>query len=293
MKNKFTHERPEPSRARVGMFFLMILLLLSVCGSAKSQTYEEFIDLSFKYLNENNLPAAETVLKKAMRLQPDNPLNVLLLSNLGTIQFRQKKYDDALVSYTAALAQAPKNTALLTNRAELFTAMNQPENAITDYTAILLINDKDENALYRRGLLYLQVKNEGAAQTDLERIIELNPQTLEGRIGIASLCKMRKEFDEAEIIYFDLLDKYPDHSDLYAGRAELYILMNRPGKALSDINQAIRLQGENNPNPYFYIIRSKIKEMQYERKAAEEDKAKAEQLLRGEQPQEKEPSEQK
>jgi hypothetical protein len=71
------------------------------------------------------------------------------------------------------------------------------------------------------------------------------------------------------------MDKFPDQIDLYAGRAELYILMNRPGSAMSDVNRAIRLQGEADPNPYLYIIRSRIKEMQFEKKGAEEDRIKA------------------
>ncbi len=258
--------------------FAIFLFFTTLCQSLCCQTFNEWVDLSFKYLDESNLPAAESALISAMRQEPSNPLNTMLLTNLGTIQRRQKKFNDALTSYNAAMGIAPESITLLTARAELFAEMNQPENSLTDYTTILRINGNNEDALYKRGLLYLQVKNYGAAQADFEKILELNPKTYYGRIGIASLCKLRGEYDESERIYFYLMEKFPDQADLYAGRSELYILMNRPGPAMSDINTAIRLQGETNPDPYLYIIRSRVKEMQFEKKGAEEDRAKAAKL---------------
>lgn len=254
---------------------VVFLLALSVGQSLTCQTFDEWVNLSYKYLSEGDLPAAEVALVSAMRQKPSNPLNTMLLTNLGTIQRRQGKYDEALISYNAAMGNVPASITLLSARAELFTEMNQPENAITDYSSILQKDNSNEDALYRRGLLYLQVKNYGSAQADFERILEINPKTYYGRAGIASLCKLRGEYDEAEKIYFYLMEKFPEQVDLYAGRAELYILMNRPGRAITDINRAIRLQGEENPNPYLYIIRSRIKEMQFEKKGAEEDRAKA------------------
>ncbi|MDR1369498.1 MAG: tetratricopeptide repeat protein [Dysgonamonadaceae bacterium] len=259
------------------MKILAIFLFFSALAQNLScQTFDEWVDLSFNYLENNDLPAAENALVSAMRREPANPLNVMLLTNLGTIQRRQKKYDDALTSYTAAMGIAPESMTLLTARAELFTEMNRPENALTDYAVLLRIHNDNEDALYKRGLLYLQVRNFEAAQADFERILELNPKTYYGRAGIASLCKLRGEYEESERIYYYLMEKFPDQIDLYAGRAELYILMNRPGQAMSDVNKAIRLQGETAPNPYLYIIRSRIKEMQFEKKGAEEDRALAE-----------------
>ncbi len=256
----------------------IFLFFTTLCQSLYCQKYDEWVDLSFKYLNESNLPAAESALVSAMRQEPSNPLNVMLLTNLGTIQRRQGKYNEAMISYNAALGLAPESVTLLTARAELFTETNRPENALTDYSSVLRINNNNEDALYKRGMLYLQVKNYGSAQADFEKILEINPKTYYGRVGIASLCKLRGEYEEAEKIYFYLMEKFPDQVDLYAGRAELYILMNRPGPAMSDVNQAIRLQGETSPNPYLYIIRSRVKEMQFEKKGAEEDRAKAAKL---------------
>ncbi len=254
----------------------MKILLLSVsllfCLEIFSQTYDELIDSSFEYLENNDLQSAEISLKEAMKKEPANQRNVLLLSNLGTIQRRLKKYDEAIVSYSAALNRAPRNITLLSNRASLYAEMEKNENAITDYTALLLIVNDNEDALYERGLLYLKVKNFTLAQGDFEKLIEINPNSLNGRIGIASLCKLRGEYNEAEKIYAFLMEKVSDNPDLYSGRAELYLLMNKNSRAMSDINKSISLNPEN---AYSYMLRARIKLLQYEKKSAQSDIEKA------------------
>ncbi len=257
------------------MKIILFLTLLFVCQVIPAQTYDELIDSSFVCMEKKDLQAAMDVLKEALKEEPANPRNVLLLSNLGTIQRRAGKKEDALISYTAALSRAPENTTLLSNRASLYVELQQPENAITDYTSLLLIDDKDEDALYERGLLYLQVRNFSLAQSDFEKIVEINPNTLKGRLGIASLCKLRKEYEEAEKIYAFLMEKTDDNADVYAGRAELYFFTGKNSRAMSDVNKAISLQPDNS---YLYILRARIKLVHYEKKSAMKDIEKAKSL---------------
>ena len=248
-----------------------VFLVISVFfqTSVLAQSYNDWVLKSFDHIDQNQLDSAELALTEAMRLEPANPVNAMLLSNLGTLQRRNGKMPEAIVSYTAALSRAPQNMTFLANRASLFSEMGQPQNALIDYSVLLEQNPADEDVLYQRGMLYLQLKNYEAAQIDFERIVELNPQTLDGRIGIASLCKLRREYDEAERIYIYLIDQIKDSPELYAGRAELYLLMEKSGKAMSDANRAIALQPEN--NPYVYILRARIKLLQFEKISAAND----------------------
>jgi tetratricopeptide (TPR) repeat protein len=198
------------------------------------------------------------------------------LNNLGTIQRRLGKHDEALISYSAALGQYPKNTVFLENRASLFAEMGKVENAILDYSALLEVKPDDQEALYQRGLLYLQLKNSDKAETDFKQMLEFNPDGLYARIGFASLAKLTGDYPEAEKIYNYLLDKEPENAGLYAGRAELYLLMKKPGKASSDATQAIRLSKTG--DPYLYVIRYRAKIMLHDKKSAREDLEKAQAL---------------
>jgi len=231
------------------------------------------LDLYFQSLERNQLDSAEFYLKTTLKKDPANLLNPLLLNNLGTIQRRLGKRDEALISYSAALGQYPRNVVFLANRASLFAETGKAENAILDYSVLLEVKPDDQESLYQRGLLYLQLKNSDKAEVDFKKMLELNPDGLYARIGFASLAKLRGDYPEAEKIYNYLLDKEPENAGLYAGRAELYLLMQKPGKASSDATQAIRLS--KTEDSYLYIIRYRAKMMLYDKKSALKDLEKA------------------
>lgn len=257
---------------RAGIIILFFLLGKSY---AAAQNEKDLLSQAFDYIEQNRLDSAEIVLKTVLKENPDNPVNPFLLNNLGTIQRRMGKREEALTSYTAALGTYPAQPVFLESRASLFAEMGQARNAIIDYSALLSNNPNNEEALYQRGLLYLQIKNTDLAEADFRRMLELNPNSLYARRGFASLAKFRRDYEEAEKIYNYLIDKEPGDFNLYAGRAELYLLMEKPGRAYADINQAIRLAGDNSQNPYLYIIRYRTKLLLHEKKDALNDLKKA------------------
>lgn len=139
--------------------FLTIFFISCGFGHLSAQTYEEWIQKSCDYFDKNDLVSAEEALKNAMREEPGNPANFALLCNLGTIQRRQGKKQEALVSYTAALSRHPKSVTILENRASLYTELGEIDKAINDYNALLIVDPEHQESLYARGLLYLAQKN--------------------------------------------------------------------------------------------------------------------------------------
>ena len=248
----------------IAIFFLFFIS----CFSVVAQTYEEWIDSSFVALEHEKPLEAEAALLAALRLEPANKRNVLLWSNLGTIQREMGKHKEAMESYTIALAQNSKSATLLLNRAALFGEMDKPNDALTDYTAILLMEPDNENALYYRGLLYLQMGIPDLAEIDFQRLMDMDAESLMGRKGFATLEKLRGNYIEAEKIYNFLIDKHPKQRDLYIARAELYFITNRNARAMGDINKVIYDMGAD---PYCYYFRAKIKLALYERKSAAKD----------------------
>jgi tetratricopeptide (TPR) repeat protein len=253
---------------------LAFVLVLTIHPGLNAQTYSEWLEFSFRYIDENRLDSAEIALKNAMEKEPDNTLNSFLFNNLGTIQRRQGKTEEALRSYTLALSRYPKNLIFLSDRASLFSETGDFKNALLDYNTLLDIEPNNEEALYQRALLLLNMKNFEASERDLGKIMELNPQSFYARLGFASLYKIEGLYEDAEKIYNYLEDKEPDNPAIYAGRAELFLLTEKGGKALSDINKAVRLSGEGE-NPYLYIIRARAKLLLHEKKPAADDIQKA------------------
>lgn len=252
---------------------LAIFAVLSLLAARTySQTYTEWVEKSYELLEKNELEGAEESLREAMRLEPGNPNNYALLTNLGTIQRQQGKYNDAEMSYTAALSRQPENVSLLDSRISLYIEMGEVDKAIIDLNVMTELAPLNEEAFYTRGLLYLQQKNFILAEADFERILEINDKTVRGRLGYAILEKMRGNYDESERIYNYLISQRPRDWNLYEGRADLYFLMGKNARAIADIN---RVFTESEPSAALYVLRGKIRLSQYDRETAHKDFRKA------------------
>ncbi|MDR1814745.1 MAG: tetratricopeptide repeat protein [Tannerella sp.] len=257
-------------------YILLIISILAFQQAANAQTFEEMVMKSYEYADSGNFAAAEECLKSAMRLEPANSLNYALLSNLGTLQRRQGKLDDALISYSAALGQRPEDELILINRAELFTLTGETDKAIGDYNTLIAKYPDHEQGLYNRGILYLKNGEFLLAEKDFEHIINTNKETLLGRLGYAIFEKARGNYDASETILNYLADKHKDNIRILEERAELYYLTKRNGRARADLNKVFATVKE--PSAEMYILRGRIKLAQYEKESAASDFRKAGEL---------------
>lgn len=253
--------------------FLILCCLPIVTLSA--QTYDEWIDKSFTCIDTEDWTCAEEALLQALRKEPGNIQNSLLLSNLGTIQRRSGKKEEALKSYTNGLMITPRSTTLLMNRAALYSEMNRDSMAMEDYNQILIINDANEEAMYLRGLVRLERGDTAACRMDFERLAMLNPNSSKARIGLAALMKCRHYYSEAIDLYTQVLKSNPKMVSLYINRAEAYYFERNLNKADADIAKALEL---DNKDPLIYLLRGKIKLARYDKEDARKDFNKAVEL---------------
>ena len=109
------------------LFFPIMFLLAA--GSMQAQTYNELVEKAMDYTLKDSLVQAEQLFRQALKMEPGNARNALLFSNLGTVQKRMGKTDEAIESYTMALNITPYSTALLLNRASLYLDMGLTDTA--------------------------------------------------------------------------------------------------------------------------------------------------------------------
>ncbi len=256
---------------------LLLIFITFILATAPifAQSYEELIDKSYDFLEKKDLVSAEESLRSAMRKEPGNPMNYALLTNLGSIQRRQGKLEDALLSYTAALSGRPNNPTILENRASLYSELGETEKALNDYNALLIVEPTNEEALYCRGLIYIQKKNYMWAEQDFDKIMEINEKSVRARLGHAILEKMRGNYEESERIFNYLISLMPRDWVLYEGRADVYFMMGKNARAMADINKVFV---ESTPSASLYILRGKVKLAQYEKESAAQDFLKAQEM---------------
>ena len=231
-------------------------------------TYDDWITASFDALDEDNNQRAEQCLKNAMRLEPANPQNGLLFVNLGTIQRRLGKLQDAEISYTCAISLLDENTVAYSTRASLYAEIEQYQKAIDDYSVVISRNPEDEDALYERALCRLMNNDTIGARLDLETIDKFNPKSAKSRLGMAMVYKAKDENAMAVEHYDALIKANPKSWSLLRDRAEVYFFSKRLGAAMLDIDKSIQMNGRD---PLSYFLRAKIRWAKGDREYARRD----------------------
>lgn len=242
--------------------YILLALLLS-CSYVCADTYYQWVDSADIYIEQEEWERAEMALQNALRIEPANAQNSLLLSNLGTVQRYCGKYQEALESYSLALFMTPRSRTLLRNRAALYAEMDSIDRALADYSHLILLDDTDEDALYNRALIYMHKGDTTACRNDLEYMLQQNPESSKARIGFAAYFKTLGYYHEAVEMYNQVLreEDNKDNVDLYIGRAEANILWGKVAAADSDIAHAIELAPDD---PFVYILRAYSKMARYE-----------------------------
>ena len=260
------------------MHKLILLLLVIGANSIVSlpafaqndsiSTYDGWITASFDALDEDNNHLAEQSLKNAKPLEPANPQNGLLFVNLGTIQRRLGKLQDAEVSYTCAISLLDENTVAYSTRASLYAEIEQYQKAIDDYSVVISRNPEDEDALYERALCRLMNSDTIGARLDLETIDKFNPKSAKSRLGMAMVYKAMGENAMAVELYDALIKANPKSWSLLRDRAEVYFFSKRLGAAMLDIDKSIQMNGRD---PLSYFLRAKIRWAKGDREYARRD----------------------
>lgn len=261
------------------------ILFSVVCGVMAlpvfSQTYQELSERAVAATEQDSLTLAEEYIQKALKLDPANPHNALLFSNLGTIQRRQRNYEEALESYTLALNIAPRTVPILLNRGALYLELGKDDLARIDYSLILDIERDNQEALLMRAYIYMQQRNYNFAKADYERLLKVNPQSYNGRLGLATLEQKEGKYKEALTILNRMIgEKGSDSSQmaaplyavLYVARAGVEQDMKHPDLAMIDLEEALRLDPSQTEA---YLMRGQIYLSQKKKDLAKRDFEKA------------------
>lgn len=248
---------------------LIFLVTLSFIGYAQqSDAYLERVDSADIYIARQRWIDAERVLKEALRIEPGNINNSLLLSNLGIVLHRQKKLEDAIDSFNLALVMTPNSFILLKNRAAALLDANLSDEAYSDLTKALDIDQSDPWVLNCHGLLSLEKGNNQTAKNDFNMLLDLDSNSKEALIGLAICANIEGDLTTA-IDYYSEVIKNHQLPEYYVERALLYIYTGDFNRADDDVREGLRL---NNRYGDLYLLRAYLNKLRYRNKDAEIDK---------------------
>lgn len=258
------------------IIFTTILFFFAYGLSAQSPDYMGWVDRSANYIEQNRLDSAAVALQKAMALEPTNENNPVLLLNLGILQRQLRHYDDAYISFTASMTNNPLLDVLLHNRASLLCDMERFDEAMEDYDVLIRRYPENVEAYYRRGLLFLEKNNRSKAEADFKMSEKIDPDNMYTKLSKALLYKLDDNWEAAEKVYTGLIQSSSSvDPSFYMNRAECYVNSDQIFRASADLRA---VEGSQRENPYFYILRGRVRLAQFDKVAARADFRKAKDL---------------
>ena len=219
----------------------LILIAVFACFQLSAQTYDELITRAMNAVESDSLYQAETWFKKALQQEPANMRNALLFSNLGTIQRRMGKNQEALESYSLALNLTPYSITMLLNRASLYLDMDYLDKAYVDYCNVIDLDAKNQEALGFRAYIYMRRRQYQDARNDYQKLLEVVPGDKTARIGMAMVNQKLQRYRESLEEFNRLIVDYPKDVSLLKARAELEVEMNTLELALLDLESAVKM----------------------------------------------------
>lgn len=222
----------------------------------------EYFDLMGKAdiaIADSNWDEAEQYLLQALSADPDNPSNVLILSNLGIVQYNLGRDSLALHSINEAHKMAPRSVTVLSNRADILLAMGRDTLANKDYAEIVRLDSTNIDAGYMNAMLSLRQGDTITAQHQCSRLMLIAPDSLQTNIANASYLSATEQWEKAIPFYTKILGKDPS-SHFYGARAVCYLMTGRLNDASADITRGL----EQNPNDNeLYLYRAYLNKMRY------------------------------
>lgn len=247
---------------------VILLLFTAITFSAYGQTYQELSDRALVLLEQDSLQRAEEVFRQAMALEPANPHNALLFSNIGIIQQKQRNYEKAVESFTYALNIAPFAVPVLLNRATVYMELALTDKAYLDYCQVIDLEKNNAEALLMRAYIYVVRRDYKAARIDYNQLLRTDPSNYAGRLGLISLNQKEEKYNEALEILNLMLQEFPHDTTLLMMRAGIETDMKSFDAALLDLEEAIKIDPDS---PYVYIHRGEVYLQQNKKALAKQD----------------------
>lgn len=231
----------------------------------QAQTYDEVVTRALEAARKDSLQLSESLFRKALKMEPANMRNALLFSNLGTVQRRMGRTDDAIESYSLSLNITPYSVVTLLDRASLYLEKSLYNKAYVDYCNVIDIDKKNKEALQFRAYIYMQRRDYQGARADYNALLLEEPDNATARLGRALLNQKELKYREALEDFNRLVKDFPNDIAYLKARANLEVEMNTPELALLDLETAAGLDPKD---AEVHVMRGEIYLSQKKRREA-------------------------
>lgn len=219
-------------------------------GEDEENPYLLLIGEAEKAIDDGDYVTAILRLKDAMRVEPDNPSNVLLCNNLGLLYTQLGQDSLAMRAYDNALAIAPAMTTVINNRALLCLRMGRDAEAREGFESVIERDSLNVKARFYHGMMSLYAGDAQTAIADFSILKSIAPDDDNTCVALSSLYSMTGCELQAIPYYQKLIARSPE-PEYYAGLAGCYLALDRLSDAMATITEGLEKCGDD-PELYYY-----------------------------------------
>ena len=256
----------------------LIIAILSLSVSAQTPTdsleaqpYYLLVGEAEEALADNRPEEAAARLIEAMAVEPENPGNLLLLSNLGVIYRRCGRDSLALSVFDEANRRAPRMVTVLLNRGRLHLDLGNTVEAYEDFDKVIDIDSLNYTARYYRGTMSLYGGRLDIAEKDFDVMKSQRPDAIDTAVALSALYSLTRRDREA-IPYFERLTVDDPAPEYFAGLAGCLLSIDEYSRAGEVINAGLKRYSHD---PELYYYRAWLNKERYRTKEAHEDAQRA------------------
>src|SRR6185295_15577092 len=175
--------------------------------------------------------AAERMLLEARTPQSSANFDFIL----GNIAFQDDRTEEAEAHYREAVQRFPsfrrawRNLGLIQARAERY------DDAIASFSKMLELGGSDSISLGLLGTAYMAKEDFLAAETAFRQALLLEPTNASWRIGLARSVVKQEKYEEAAALLAVLIEKEPERSEFWFLQANAFLGMKQPMRAAQNL----------------------------------------------------------
>lgn len=233
--------------------------------------YLKYISESDSLCKLSDYQSAEDKLIKAISVEPENPMNVLLMSNIGILRHYLGNDSAALKILDEASLLAPKSVTVRNNKAKVLASLGKLPEAEREYAEIANLDSNIVEPVYMQAIINLKINRLQKADSLSGNIYKRFPENLQAQEARAYYLVAAKRFQEA-IPLLNKVVKAEPVSFNYSQRAYCNLMLGNLNEASADISSAL---ATDSMNPELYAYRAILNKMRFRPDDSKKDIEKA------------------
>lgn len=197
--------------------------------------------LGFAVFQKGEYNAAAGFIKKAIRINPSNPLYYI---NLGNTLHGLNKENEAVNAYLRALAIQPDHAEALNNLGNVYYVQGKMDESLSCYKRAIKLNEDNPDACNNLGSTLRKLGRLDEAVSILRKALELNPDHAHALNNLGMVLKEQNRPAEAIDYYRKSLEIHPE-TDTYNNLALALKEDGHPDEAISVCRKTLEIYPEN------------------------------------------------